>query len=113
MAVHSPSPHRERVRNEVFKGQEIGAHRVGSEGAAVAIITYAIAAYALYTWQCNPATGFLLGEMLGVPKGGEECLAGTVGLPGHGYGDAQNRLWDMPGGCGLNLGGDFGVSGGL
>jgi fatty acid desaturase (delta-4 desaturase) len=53
---------RERVRREVFKGQDNkGAHRSGSEGAALAVLGYAVAAYALYSYACNPLTGFLLG----------------------------------------------------
>jgi len=54
---------RERVKKEVFKGSEVkGAHRSGSELAAVAILGYAASAYALYTWDANPLTGVLLGE---------------------------------------------------
>ncbi|GIL65912.1 hypothetical protein Vafri_19551 [Volvox africanus] len=53
---------RERVRKEVFKGSEVkGAHRSGSEGAALAVLSYAAAAYALYTYDANPLTGALLG----------------------------------------------------
>ncbi|PNH07823.1 putative Delta(5) fatty acid desaturase C [Tetrabaena socialis] len=53
---------RERVRKEVFKGTEVkGAHRSGSEGAALAVLGYAAAAYALYTYDANPLTGALLG----------------------------------------------------
>jgi len=53
---------RERVKKEVFKGTEVkGAHRSGSELAAVAILGYAATAYALYTWDANPLTGMLLG----------------------------------------------------
>jgi fatty acid desaturase (delta-4 desaturase) len=55
--------HSDRVRKELFKGQEgKGAHRSGSEGAALAVLGYAAAAYALYTFDCNPITGLLLGE---------------------------------------------------
>ena len=54
---------RERVRTEVFRGTEIkGAHRSGSEGAALAVLGYAGLAYSLYTWEANPLTGFLLGQ---------------------------------------------------
>lgn len=54
---------RERVKKEVFKGTEVkGAHRSGSELAAVAILGYAAAAYGLYTWDANPLTGVLLGK---------------------------------------------------
>eukprot|EP00878_Enallax_costatus_P021083 GHUV01022305.1.p1 GENE.GHUV01022305.1~~GHUV01022305.1.p1 ORF type:complete len:517 (+),score=135.46 GHUV01022305.1:3007-4557(+) len=53
---------RQRVRSEIFKGQEIkGAHRTGSEAAAATILGYAIAAYGLYTWDANFLTGTLLG----------------------------------------------------
>jgi fatty acid desaturase (delta-4 desaturase) len=53
---------RQRVRNEIFKGTEIkGAHRSGSELAAVAILGYAVAAYGLYSWDANLLTGALLG----------------------------------------------------
>lgn len=53
---------RERVKREVFKGAEVkGAHRSGSELAAVAILGYAAAAYGLYTWDANLLTGTLLG----------------------------------------------------
>jgi hypothetical protein len=53
---------RERVRAEVFKGDDVkGAHRSGSEGAAVAIVGYAAAAYALFAAAPGPLTGFLLG----------------------------------------------------
>lgn len=56
---------RDRVRKEVFKGAEVkGAHRSGSELAAVAILGYAATAYALYTWDANPLTGILLGELM-------------------------------------------------
>ena len=54
--------HRERVRREVFKGQDAkGAHRTGSEGAALAILGYAAAACGAYLYDTNLATGFLLG----------------------------------------------------
>lgn len=57
---------RERVRKEVFKGTEIkGAHRSGSEWAAMVILAYAATAYSLYAWSTNPLTGFALGEHLG------------------------------------------------
>mmetsp|Transcript_11219 Transcript_11219/g.24171 ORF Transcript_11219/g.24171 Transcript_11219/m.24171 type:complete len:511 (+) Transcript_11219:159-1691(+) len=53
---------RERVRKEVFKGEEIkGAHRSGSEGAALTILAYAGITYSLYAAYPNPATAFLLG----------------------------------------------------
>lgn len=53
---------RERVKKEVFKGTEVkGAHRSGSEGAAVAIISYAVLAYSLYAFDTNIITGFLIG----------------------------------------------------
>ena len=58
---------RERVRTEIFKGTEVkGAHRSGSEGAALTILGYAGLAYALYTWDATPLTGFLLGQYLGL-----------------------------------------------
>lgn len=53
---------RQRVRKEVFKGAEIkGAHRSGSEWAAVVILGYAVAAYAAYAINTNALTGALLG----------------------------------------------------
>jgi fatty acid desaturase (delta-4 desaturase) len=53
---------RERVRNEVFKGTEIkGAHRSGSEWAAMVILGYAAVAYCFYALSPNPLTGFALG----------------------------------------------------
>jgi hypothetical protein len=56
---------RDRVRKEVFKGQEAkGAHRSGSEAAALTIITSAVAAYALYATHCNALTGGLLGKYI-------------------------------------------------
>ena len=55
---------RDRVRTEIFKGTEIkGAHRSGSEGAALAILGYAGLAYSLYTLDASPVTGFLLGKL--------------------------------------------------
>lgn len=38
-----------------------GAHRSGSEAAALAVIGYAVASYALYAAATNPLTGALLG----------------------------------------------------
>ncbi|KAL6756900.1 fatty acyl delta4 desaturase [Haematococcus lacustris] len=53
---------RERVRREVFKGQDVkGAHRSGSEGAALAVIGYSVLAWVLYALDTNPVTGMLLG----------------------------------------------------
>jgi len=53
---------RDRVRKEVFKGGEAkGKHRSGSEGAVVAILGSALAAYALYVAAPGAATGALLG----------------------------------------------------
>jgi fatty acid desaturase (delta-4 desaturase) len=53
---------RERVRKEVFRGQDVrGAHRSGSEGAAAAVLGYAAAAYALYLAAPSALTGALLG----------------------------------------------------
>ncbi|GBF97145.1 hypothetical protein Rsub_10332 [Raphidocelis subcapitata] len=53
---------RDRVRAEVFKGQDSkGAHRSGSEGAALAVLGYAAAAYALYVSAPSALTGALLG----------------------------------------------------
>ncbi|GFH12951.1 cytochrome b5 heme-binding domain-containing protein [Haematococcus lacustris] len=52
----------ERVRREVFKGQDVkGAHRSGSEGAALAVIGYSVLAWVLYALDTNPVTGMLLG----------------------------------------------------
>lgn len=60
---------RERVRKEVF-GQELkGAHRSGSEGAALAVIGYSVAAYTLYAMDTNAFTGFLLGVWMGCRVG--------------------------------------------
>ncbi|QDZ24457.1 fatty acid desaturase [Chloropicon primus] len=53
---------RERVRKEVFKGQEIkGAHRSGSEWAAVFIVGYAFCSFAMYVAMPNALTGVLCG----------------------------------------------------
>ncbi|KAI8471451.1 MAG: fatty acyl delta4 desaturase [Monoraphidium minutum] len=53
---------RERVRLEVFKGGDAkGAHRSGSEGAALAILGYAAAAYVAYAAAPSVLTGFLMG----------------------------------------------------
>ncbi|KAG2496097.1 hypothetical protein HYH03_005700 [Edaphochlamys debaryana] len=53
---------RERVKKEVFKGTEIkGAHRSGSEWAALCVLGYAALAYGLYAFDTNPLTGFLYG----------------------------------------------------
>ncbi|KAL3159607.1 hypothetical protein ABBQ38_010018 [Trebouxia sp. C0009 RCD-2024] len=53
---------RERVRREVFKGQDAkGAHRTGSEGAALAILGYATVACAAYLYDTGLVTGALLG----------------------------------------------------
>ena len=53
---------RERVRREVFKGQDAkGAHRTGSEGAALAILGYATIACAAYLSDAGLVTGALLG----------------------------------------------------
>jgi len=49
------------VRDEVFRGQAVGAHRSGSEGAAVAILGYSAAAYAAYLAAPSALTGFALG----------------------------------------------------
>ncbi len=50
------------MRNEVFKGTEIkGAHRSGSEGAALTIIGYSVAAYLAFASSTNVLTGFMLG----------------------------------------------------
>jgi len=88
---------RERVRKEVFKGQDVkGAHRSGSEGAAVTILGYAAAAYALYAAAPSVLTGFLLGlggAWIGLTVqvgGGEGTGAGCWGL---GF-----RVWGL-GGC--------------
>ena len=70
------APGRERVRKEVFKGTEVkGAHRSGSEGAALAVLSYAAATYALYMYDTSPLTGALLGE-LRRRQGLQLCLAG-------------------------------------
>ncbi len=50
------------MRKEVFKGEDVkGAHRTGSEWAALVILGYAAFAYGLYTLDANPLTGFALG----------------------------------------------------
>lgn len=54
---------RERVRREVFKGQDAkGAHRTGSGKAALAILGYAAAACGAYLFDTGLTTGVLLGE---------------------------------------------------
>lgn len=56
---------RERVRREVFKGKDAkGAHRTGSEGAALAVLAYAAAACGAYLVSPGISTGFLLGKLL-------------------------------------------------
>ncbi len=53
---------RGRVRKEVFRGAENrGGHRRGSELAALAVITFAVATYCVYMRWTNFATGLLLG----------------------------------------------------
>ena len=53
---------RDRVRAELFKGGEAqGAHRQGSEWAAVIIVGYWCLAYSLYATMPNLVTGILLG----------------------------------------------------
>ncbi len=65
----------ERVRKEVFKGTEIkGAHRSGSEGAALAVLSYAVLSYALYSYDTNVFTGAMLGEARGVGRPESESL---------------------------------------
>ena len=54
---------RQRVRREVFKGQDAkGVHRTGSEGAALAILGYATIACAAYLFDTGLFTGTLLGK---------------------------------------------------
>ena len=54
---------RERVRREVFKGQDAkGVHRTGSAGPAVAILGYAAAACVAYLCDTSLTTGVLLGK---------------------------------------------------
>lgn len=66
----------ERVRKEVFKGTEIkGAHRSGSEGAALAVLSYAVLSYSLYAYDTNVFTGALLGE----PRGGRPGFGSLEG----------------------------------
>ena len=65
--THSLNPlvlcNRERVRREVFKGQDAkGVHRTGSEGAALAILGYATIACAAYLFDTGLFTGTLLGK---------------------------------------------------
>lgn len=53
---------RERVRKEVFKGQEIkGAHRSGSEGACLAVLAYTALTMGIYIAAPNLLTGFAFG----------------------------------------------------
>ncbi len=55
-------PCSERVRKEVFKGEEVkGAHRSGSEWAALAVIGYAVTTAILYVNDTNVLTGLLMG----------------------------------------------------
>lgn len=83
---------RERVRKEVFKGTEIkGAHRSGSEWAALVILAYAATAYTFYAWNTNPLTGFLLGKRIDMWTGSVgwvqqllRALFARVGRPGMG-----------------------------
>jgi hypothetical protein len=60
--AHPPAclspPLRDRVRKEIFKGEEAkGAHRSGSEGAALAVLGYTALTYSLYITNTNPITG--------------------------------------------------------
>lgn len=53
---------RERVRKEVFKGEEAkGAHRSGSELAALTILGYAALSYSLFVYDTNILTGAMFG----------------------------------------------------
>lgn len=53
---------RNRVRAEVFKGQDAkGAHRSGSEWAALAVISWAVVTYGMFVSAPNVLTGTLLG----------------------------------------------------
>jgi len=55
---------RDRVRAELFAGADgaaAGAHRRGSDGAAVAVVSAAVAAYALFATAPSALTGALLG----------------------------------------------------
>lgn len=53
---------RNRVRKEVFKGEEAkGAHRSGSEWAALAVLSYSAIAWTVYATIPGPLTGFFLG----------------------------------------------------
>jgi hypothetical protein len=46
----------------VFKGQDKeGAHRTGSEAAALSVLSYAALTYGLFAWAPNAGTGFLYG----------------------------------------------------
>lgn len=74
-----------RVRKEVFRGSENrGAHRRGSELAAVAVLTLAVAAYCLYARWTGFCTGLLLGGCLGVLGDGQwdwhRAVAGWVAM---------------------------------
>lgn len=62
-AVQHESRHpRRRVRKEVFRGAENrGAHRRGSELAAIAVLTFAVASYCIYARWTGFVTGLLLG----------------------------------------------------
>jgi len=65
--VDAPHPQfyntvRERVKREVFKGSEAkGSHRMGSEVAALAVLSFSAAAYTAYAIDTNPLTGAVLG----------------------------------------------------
>lgn len=54
---------RQRVRKEVFAGTENrGQHRKGSELAALAVLTFAVASYVLYARYTGWLAGLILGE---------------------------------------------------
>jgi hypothetical protein len=63
-----PRPPNGRVRKEVFRGSENrGAHRRGSELAALSVLTFAVITYYLYARWTGFVTGLLFGAPLAAP----------------------------------------------
>ena len=57
------------MRKEVFRGGENrGAHRRGSELAAFAVLTFAVACYCVYARWTGFVTGLLLGGCRAAPR---------------------------------------------
>jgi hypothetical protein len=78
---------RRRVRKEVFRGAEnSGGHRRGSELAALAVLTFAVACYAVYLRWTGFATGLLLGGLEARGGGGAGLRKAERGAAGRAAG---------------------------